>query len=48
MAEGISVGRIIDSSEIAYLVAFLCSPKSVALNGDVIAAGGGLSNSIYY
>ena len=41
-------GRLIDAREIAYVVAFLASPKSVAINGDVIAAGGGVSNNIYY
>jgi NAD(P)-dependent dehydrogenase (short-subunit alcohol dehydrogenase family) len=40
--------RIIDAQEIAYVVAFLASPKSVAINGDVIAAGGGVGRSIYY
>ncbi|MBI2855293.1 MAG: SDR family oxidoreductase [Chloroflexi bacterium] len=40
MAQGNSVRRIIDAQEIAYVVAFLASPKSVAINGDVIAAGG--------
>lgn len=42
------VGRLIDASEVAYLVAFLASPKSVAVSGDVIAAGGGVPLSIYY
>jgi NAD(P)-dependent dehydrogenase (short-subunit alcohol dehydrogenase family) len=42
------VGRLIDAREIAYIVAFLCSPKAVAINGDVIAAGGGVNNTIYY
>ena len=44
----ISIGRMVDSSEIAYIVTFLASPKSVAINGDVIAAGGGIPRSIYY
>ena len=47
MAEGVAVGRIIDAREVAYVVAFLASPKAVAINGDVIAAGGG-GSSIYY
>jgi hypothetical protein len=29
-------------------VAFLASPRSVAINGDVIAAGGGALGPIYY
>jgi NAD(P)-dependent dehydrogenase (short-subunit alcohol dehydrogenase family) len=42
------VGRWIDAREIAYVVAFLASPKAVAINGDVIAAGGGVGRNIYY
>jgi NAD(P)-dependent dehydrogenase (short-subunit alcohol dehydrogenase family) len=42
------VGRLIDSTEVAYVVAFLASPKSVAIDGDTIAAGGGVPRVIYY
>ncbi|HET6318115.1 MAG TPA: SDR family NAD(P)-dependent oxidoreductase, partial [Chloroflexota bacterium] len=42
------VGRLIDAREIAYVVTFLASPKAAAINGDVIAAGGGASHVIYY
>lgn len=48
MAEGNVIGKLIDAQEIAYIVAFLASPKSVAINGDVIAAGGGARRAIYY
>ena len=48
MAEGNSVRRMIDAREIAYLVAFLASPKSVSINGDAIAAGGGVGRGIHY
>ena len=48
MAEGNTVRRLIDAREIAYVVAFLASPKSIAINGDVIAAGGGVPRAIYY
>ena len=27
---------------------FLASPKSIAINGDAVAAGGGIPGSIYY
>ena len=47
LAQGNSSRRIVDAREIAYVVAFLASPKSVAINGDVIAAGGG-GRGIYY
>ena len=36
------------AEEIAYVVTFLASPKAVAINGDVIAAGGGALRSIHY
>jgi NAD(P)-dependent dehydrogenase (short-subunit alcohol dehydrogenase family) len=42
------VGQWIDARDIANVVTFLASPKSVAINGDVIAAGGGIPNTIYY
>lgn len=48
MAEANSLKRLIDAREIAYVVAFLASPKSVAINGDVIAAGGGVGKAIFY
>ncbi|MEX1021561.1 MAG: SDR family NAD(P)-dependent oxidoreductase, partial [Dehalococcoidia bacterium] len=41
MAEGNSVRRLIDADDIAYVVTMLASPRSIALNGDTIAAGGG-------
>ncbi len=34
--------------EVAYVVAFLASPKSVAINGDAIAAAGGSGRAIHY
>lgn len=43
-----SLGRIVDAEEVAWVVAFLASPKSVAINGDAIAAGGGTVGAIYY
>jgi NAD(P)-dependent dehydrogenase (short-subunit alcohol dehydrogenase family) len=48
LARSSSIGRIIESSEVAAVVAFLASPKSVAINGDAISAGGGSLGSIYY
>ncbi len=47
MASRNSLRRIIDAREIAYVVAFLASPRSVAITGDVIAAGGG-GQGIFY
>ncbi len=42
------IGRIVDAGEIADIVTFLASPRSVAINGDAIAAGGGTARAIYY
>jgi len=48
MAEANSIRKVVDAREIAYVVAFLASPKSIAINGDAIAAGGGVGRGIYY
>jgi NAD(P)-dependent dehydrogenase (short-subunit alcohol dehydrogenase family) len=48
MAQVNVLGRLIDASEVAYVVAFLCSPKAVAINGDAVVAGGGAPGSIHY
>ncbi len=45
---GNSIGRIVEADEIGYVVAFLASPKSVAINGDAITVGGGARGPIYY
>jgi NAD(P)-dependent dehydrogenase (short-subunit alcohol dehydrogenase family) len=44
----VSIGRIVTAAEVAAVVAFLASPKSVAVNGDAITAGGGAVGPIYY
>lgn len=48
MAAGSSIGRLVTAEEVASVVAFLASPKSVAINGDAVTAGGGAPGSIYY
>jgi NAD(P)-dependent dehydrogenase (short-subunit alcohol dehydrogenase family) len=48
MGARISIGRIVTAAEIADVVAFLASPRSVAINGDAIAAGGGTPGAIHY
>lgn len=47
-AESNTLGRIVEASEVADLVAFLASPRSVALNGEALGAGGGLPGVIRY
>ena len=48
MAAPVTIGRIVDAEEVAWVVCFLASPKSVAINGDAIACGGGTAGSIHY
>ena len=43
-----TIGRIVDASEVADVVAFLASPRSAAITGDAIACGGGQPGSIFY
>jgi NAD(P)-dependent dehydrogenase (short-subunit alcohol dehydrogenase family) len=43
-----STGRLVDAAEVADVVAFLCSPRSRAINGDAIAVGGGTPHAIHY
>lgn len=40
--------RMIEAGDIAAVVAFLASPRSIAINGDAIAAGGGVPRAIHY
>ncbi len=43
-----SIRRLVSAEEIADVIAFLASPRSVAINGDAVAVGGGAGNAIYY
>ncbi len=47
-AASVTIGRIVDASEIAWLVAVLASPKSASINGQTIQAGGGTLGVIDY
>lgn len=42
------VKKLITAEQIGYVVAFMASPKAIAINGDSIPAGGGTPGSIYY
>jgi NAD(P)-dependent dehydrogenase (short-subunit alcohol dehydrogenase family) len=44
----VSIGRLVTAEEVAAVVAFLASPRSVALNGDAVVAGGGARGAIHY
>ena len=43
-----SISRWVEVSDVAAVVAFLASPRSVAITGDAIACGGGQPGVIYY
>ena len=42
------LGRLVEAQEVARVVAFLCSPKAIAINGDAVVVGGGIRGPIYY
>ena len=44
----VSIGRAVTAAEVADVIAFLASPRSVAINGDAIAVGGGTRGAIHY
>jgi NAD(P)-dependent dehydrogenase (short-subunit alcohol dehydrogenase family) len=48
MASRVAIGRMVAASEVADVIAFLASPRSVAITGDAIVVGGGALGSIHY
>ena len=48
LAAGNAVGRLITAREVATVIAFLASPRSVAISGDAVACGGGTPRAIHY
>jgi NAD(P)-dependent dehydrogenase (short-subunit alcohol dehydrogenase family) len=42
------IGRMVTAAEVADVVTFLASPRSVAITGDAIPVGGGVRGAIYY
>jgi NAD(P)-dependent dehydrogenase (short-subunit alcohol dehydrogenase family) len=43
-----SIGRLVTAAEVADVVTFLASPRSVAISGDAISVGGGARGTIHY
>jgi NAD(P)-dependent dehydrogenase (short-subunit alcohol dehydrogenase family) len=43
-----TIGRLVTAEEIADVITFLASPRSISINGDAVVVGGGAGNSIYY
>ncbi|MGI5127282.1 SDR family NAD(P)-dependent oxidoreductase [Pseudonocardia sp. CA-107938] len=48
LTAGTTIGRLVTAAEVADVIAFLCSPRSVAINGDAVAVGGGVPGVTYY
>jgi NAD(P)-dependent dehydrogenase (short-subunit alcohol dehydrogenase family) len=48
LTSAITIGRAITAAEVADVVTFLASPRSVAITGDAIGVGGGARGSIHY
>ena len=42
------LGRLVDATEVADVVVFLASPRSVSINGDGVSVGGGTRGVIHY
>jgi NAD(P)-dependent dehydrogenase (short-subunit alcohol dehydrogenase family) len=43
-----AIRQMVDSSDIANVVTFLASPRSLAITGDTVVAAGGGGNAVYY
>ena len=48
MVASVLAGRMKTADEVADVVAFLASARSIAVNGDAVAAGGRVRGAIYY
>ena len=48
LAAQVSIGRLVTAEEIGDVIAFLASPRSVPINGDAVAVGGGAKGAIHY
>jgi NAD(P)-dependent dehydrogenase (short-subunit alcohol dehydrogenase family) len=48
LSASVGIGRLVTADEVAAVVTFLASPKSVAVNGDAIVVSGGAVGPVYY
>lgn len=48
LSASVGIGRLVTADEVAAVVTFLASPRSVAVNGDAIVVSGGAVGRIYY
>ena len=42
-----SIRRVVDAREVAYVAAFLASPKSVSITGEIFSVSGGSSRAVF-
>ncbi len=42
-----AIRRIVDASEVAFVVAFLASPKGVSITGEIFSVSGGMSRALF-
>ena len=47
VSQNVAIGRPIDPQELAWLTAYLASPKAECITGEVIAAGGGAKGGVH-
>ena len=47
VSQNVAIGRPIDPQELAWLAAYLASPKAECITGEVIAAGGGAKGGVH-
>jgi NAD(P)-dependent dehydrogenase (short-subunit alcohol dehydrogenase family) len=47
MIERVGIGRLVTADEVAAVVAFLASPRSVAINGVTLDVGGGTLGTLF-
>lgn len=47
-AEGNSIRHLVTAEEVADVITFLASPRSISINGDALAVGGGAGTAIHY
>jgi NAD(P)-dependent dehydrogenase (short-subunit alcohol dehydrogenase family) len=48
VANNNSIKRIVDARELAWVIAFLALPRSIAISGDVISASGGVGSAVFH
>jgi NAD(P)-dependent dehydrogenase (short-subunit alcohol dehydrogenase family) len=44
---GAAIGRLVEAREVAYVVAFLASPRAACISGEVVAASGGAGRAVF-